>query len=156
MKKITKGIFCLSIGLFLSQTILAQLTYRWDAGIQVTLPDDFEVDKNVEGEFTASADGMEFNMFIFEEDISLDDMNDYTMEIAKEMEVSNIDEVVNIETSSGFEGKYVEGNADGTVVVIAGLIDPESTNNFFVVMSYYDDDDLAAEDSINILNSLTR
>lgn len=155
MKEFIKGIFYLIICLNLSQPVSAQLTYRWDAGVEVTLPDDFEVDKNIAGEFTASAEGMEFNMFIFEEDISLDDMNDYTMEIAKEMDVADLEEIRNIKTKSGFEGKYVEGNADGTVVIVAGLIDPESTNNFFVVISYYDDDDLAAEDSIKILNSLT-
>lgn len=156
MKEIIRGTLCLFICLTLSQTTFTQLTYRWDAGIEVTLPDDFEVDKNIEGEFTASADGMEFNMFIFEEDISLEDMNDYTMEIAREMDVADLEEIRNIKTKSGFEGKYVEGNADGTVVIVAGLIDPESTNNFFVVISYYDDDDLAAKDSIKILNSLSR
>lgn len=149
---LTLFLFCF----LLPQTSFAQLTFQWDAGVRVTLPDDFEVDKNIPGEFTASADGMEFHMLIFEEDLALEDMKDATLEIAEELAVAEIEEIRNIETPSGFEGKYVEGNADGQIIIIAGLIDPESTTNFFVVMSFFDDDDLAIEDAQKILNSLTK
>lgn len=156
MKKLIQIVLCLLLLVVFQESLLAQLVYRWDAGVSVTLPDDFEIDKNVEGEFTASADGMEFNMFVFEEDLALEDMNEATMEIAKELDVTDIDEIRNVETKSGFEGKFVAGNVEGTVFVVAGLIDPESTTNFFVIMSFYDDDDLAEEDAIKILDSLTR
>lgn len=155
MKNIFPAFSCLLL-CFLLQTSYAQLTVEWDAGVSVTLPHDFEVDKNVPGEFTASADGMEFHMLIFEENVALEDMKEATMEIAEELAVTDIEEIRNVETPSGFEGKYVEGNADGQIIIVAGLIDPESTTNFFVVMSFFDDDDLAIEDAQKILNSLTK
>ena len=156
MQKIMQTVLSFIIVLAFNHPIFAQLVYEWDAGVSVTLPDDFEIDKNVAGEFTATAEGMEFHMFVFDENVSLEDIKEATLEIAEELEVTEIDEIRNVETTSGFEGKYVEGTTEDQVIIIAGLIDPESTTNFFVMMAFYNDDDLAEEDAIKILNSLTK
>jgi len=140
----------------IQSNLLAQQTWKWDYyGIALDLPDDFEVVKNTNNEFEAEGAGMGLYIYIFEEDISIDEMDDATIEAATQMELEEIDDVEAFETRS-FEGFYVAGYKDGAAILFAGVIDPESTTNFFVAISFGDDDEVAEDDAFDILDSIRK
>ena len=136
--------------------MVAQQTWQWDAyKVKVDLPDDFKVTKNNDNEFEATGEGMELLMYIFEADITLDEMKQATIDAAKDMELEEWDSVENI-TTRGFEGKYVAGYAEGSAVLLSGLINPKNITNFFVVVLFNDDDDVAEEAAFDILDSIRK
>lgn len=153
MKKIT----LLSISfLLLSFATMAQQTWEWsDYGISIDLPDDFEVSKNTHEEFDAEGDGMELMMYVFEEDITLEELDEATIIAAEEMELEEVDAVQDI-TIDGLEGQYIAGYKNGNAVLLVGLLDPDSETNFFVIITFHDEDDIAEDDAMGILESIRR
>ena len=153
MKKINLFVITLLLFAFNAQ---AQHTWTWDSyGISIDLPEDFEVVTNTDETFEAAGEGMEIMMYIFEEDISLDELDDATHIAAEEMELEEIDAIQNV-TVDGLEGKYIAGYKDGDAVLLVGLLDPDSDVNFFVVITFNDDDPVAEEDAMHILDSISR
>ena len=155
MKKMMHLFICIPLFLFLGVHLNAQQTFVWNVGVSVTLPDDFSVTTNSNGEFDAIGDGMNLSMFVFEEDISLEEIEEATLMVATEIELTELDALQNVTTTTGFEGKYVAGYKDDHAVLLVGLIDPNSITNFFVVITFLDDDIVAQEDAFIILNSLS-
>jgi hypothetical protein len=119
------------------------------------VPDDFQVTKNTNEDFEMSGDGMELAMSIFEGDITLEQMDDATVEGAKSMKLTEVDAAHAVK-SNGLEGFYVEGFLEGERVMFAGMIDPKSHTNFFIAITFGDDDKTAEEDALKILNSIKR
>lgn len=146
---------CMVFMLATNDTI-AQQTWEWDAyKVKVDLPDDFKVTKNNDNEFEAAGEGMDLLIYIFEEDITLDDMRDATVSVANDMKMEIVDAVQNIETR-GFEGKYVAGYLEESAVLLCGLINPKNLTNFFVVIVFDDEDTVAEEDAFKILDSIRK
>lgn len=139
---------------FCSFTFIADKTYVWDKyKLQITVPDDFKITKNDSHDFEMSGDGMELSMHIFEESISVDDMDDAVIEGAKAMKLEQIDDEETIE-GDGLDGYYVEGYKDGHRVMFAGMIDPKSRTNFFLVIIFADRDKEAEAAALEILESV--
>ncbi|MFN3851610.1 MAG: hypothetical protein ACK4NY_19385 [Spirosomataceae bacterium] len=131
-------------------------TYVWDKyKLQITVPDDFKVTKNTNEDFEMSGEGMELAMSIFEGDITLEQMDEATLEGAKSMKLTEVDAAHAVK-SNGLEGFYVEGFLEGERVMFAGMIDPKSHTNFFIAITFGDDDKTAEEDALKILNSIKR
>ncbi len=143
---------CLLIG----SALHAQTEWTWESyGVKITLPQDFKVTQNTDNEFSASGRGMEFYMFIFEQDISLEEMGDATLQAAAEAELDELDDIVDISTRS-FKGKMVEGYKDGARAVFAGLINPNNHTNFFVLIMFDDNDVNAENKAVAILKSIKK
>jgi hypothetical protein len=140
-----------------STTILqAQQTWLWTAyNVAIDLPDDFEITLNNDNEFEAIGDGMELYMYIFEADISLEEMKDATLETAMNMELEEVDVVQSIQTYD-FEGQYVAAYMDGDAVLLCGLINPENFTNFFALVTFGDNDRVAEDEAFNILASIRK
>jgi hypothetical protein len=139
---------------FSSFTLIADKTYVWDKyKLQITVPDDFKVTKNNNTDFEMKGDGMELMMHIFEQNISVDDMDEAVIAGANAMKLEAIDAEEAIE-GDGLDGYYVEGLKDGHRVMFAGMIDPKSRTNFFLVIIFADRDKQAEEDALEILESV--
>lgn len=137
-------------------TAYAQKTfdYEWDHySIVFNLAEDFKVVSNTSEEFTAVGDGMEFAIFPFN-DASIDagDIADYTVEIAKSLELEEIDDA-DVLKLNGLSGAFVEGYKDGDRVVLLGFIDPESATNFFATITFADDDKNAEDEAVRMIKS---
>lgn len=140
---------------FLSSFTLDK-TYVWDKyKLQITVPDDFKVTKNTNEEFEMEGEGMELAMSIFEKDITLEQMDEATVEGAKAMKLTEVDAAHAVK-SNGLEGFYVEGYLEGDRVMFAGMIDPNSHTNFFIAITFDDEDKTAEEDALKVLNSIKR
>lgn len=140
--------------LLISMQINAQQTFVWDYyKIQITVPDDFKVMTNNNTEFEMKGDGMELYMNIFEENISIDDLDKVTVMGAKAMELTEVDEATRVKVNE-LQGFYVEGYKSGHRVMYAGLGDPNTATNFFLVITFLDNDKIAEKAALDILNSL--
>jgi hypothetical protein len=141
-----------SVLTFLS--VSAQKTYVWDYyKVQMTVPDDFRVKVNDNHNFEMKGDGMELAMHIFEENVSIDDLDDATITGANAMKLGEIDEATRVSVNE-LQGYYVEGFKDGYRVMFAGLGDPKSHTNFFLAITFSDDDQEAEKAALAIINSL--
>lgn len=121
--------------------------------VQVTVPDDFKIAKNTEEEFAMTGDGMELTMEIFEQNISLDELDEAVRKGAELMKLEAVDQEQEMD-SNGFEGYYVEGILKGNRVMLAGLMDPTSHTNFFLTLTFDDKDKTAEADALRILSSI--
>ncbi|TDB67340.1 amidohydrolase family protein [Arundinibacter roseus] len=140
----------------LSPAAQAQSTFQWeDYRLEITVPDDFKVNKNTSETFEMSGEGMELIMEIVEEDITLEDLEEATVAGAEEMELDEIDEATAV-SSNGLKGFYVEGVKDGSRIMFAGMLDPRTQTNFFIAIVFDDEDKQAEKDAIKILNSIKR
>lgn len=149
-----KSMFLL-IGFLLTNnlTILKQ-TFIWDHyGLAVDVPDDFKVLKNSDTEFEMEGDGMSLFMYLFEEDIAMETMDEAVVEAATSIEMSEVDRAMPL-TGNGLDGYYVEGFKEGQRVMLAGFIDPTSHTNFMMLIMFGDDDGVAEKDAIDIINSV--
>ena len=147
MKKVLSTLPIILILMLCSLYIQAQQTWIWESyKVSLDLPNDFKVTKNTNNEFEAEGIGMGIYMYIFEEDISLDDMKNVTISIANEMGLQEWDAVQNVSTR-GFQGKYVAGYLDGNAVLLSGLINPNNVTNFIVVIMFDDRDEVAENDA---------
>ncbi|MFN8357633.1 MAG: hypothetical protein U0Y10_24455 [Spirosomataceae bacterium] len=149
-----KTVSLLALLAFVSLSAFAQKTYVWDYyHIQITVPRDFRVKVNTNHDFEMKGDGMELAMHIFEQNVSIDDLDDATIEGAKALKLTEVDEATAVKVNE-LEGFYVEGFKDGNRIVFAGLGDPKSHTNFFIVITFDDDDKEAEKEAINIIKSL--
>ncbi len=154
-----KSNFMKSIILFLFGSLslssaFTQKTFVWEYyQIQITVPDDFQVLKNDNHDFEMKGDGMDLAMHIFEENISIDELNEATIHGAKAARLTEVDEATEIRVNE-LEGFYVEGYKEGFRVIFAGLGDPSTQSNFFLVITFADDDNEAEKAAFQILNSL--
>jgi hypothetical protein len=156
MKKILFSLLCVVFFGFISLDCQAQQTWEWEAyKVRIDLPEDFKVIQNTNNEFEAEGYGMGIYMYVFEENISLEEMKDATILAASEMELEEWDVVLNVKTQ-GFEGKYIAGYLNGYAILLCGLINPDNITNFFVVISFNDDDTTAEEAAFVILDSIRR
>ena len=147
-------ITALAFIVFSSFNLIADKTYVWDKyKLQITVPDDFKITKNNSTEFEMKGVGMELMMHIFEQNISVDEMDEAVIAGANEMELEAIDAEETIE-GDGLDGYYVEGLKDGHRVMFAGMIDPKSRTNFFLIIIFADRDKQAEEDALSILESV--
>jgi hypothetical protein len=130
--------------------------YVWEKyKIQITVPDDFKVTKNTSEEFEMEGDGMELAISIFEQNISLDDLEEATVAGAEAIKMTEIDQAHATKINQ-LEGFYVEGFLEGDRVMFAGLLDPRTKTNLFVAITFADDDENAEEEAFKVLNSLKR
>lgn len=151
MKKflITLAFLTLMIG-----STFGQKNYVWESyNIQITVPDDFKVQKNTAKEFDMKGAGMELSMLIHEENVAIEDLDDAAIEGAKAMKLQEIDAAHQVHINE-FEGFYVEGFKDGHRIMFACLGNPKSHTNFFIVITFDDKDKVAEDDALEILNSL--
>lgn len=133
---------------------VVEQTYTWEYyGLEITVPDDFKVVKNTNEEFEMNGDGMGLYMYIFEGDITVEEMDVAVIEAATEMNMQEVD-AAQVITGDGLDGFYVEGYKDGVRVMLAGMIDPKSQTNFMMLITFGDDDDVADSDAIDIINSV--
>ena len=85
MKKCFTPTLFFALLLFVGGDLRAQQNWVWDAyKISIDLPDDFQLLKNNDNEFEVEGEGMDIFMFLFEEDISLNEMKDATLSAIKE------------------------------------------------------------------------
>ncbi|GAB3165393.1 amidohydrolase family protein [Telluribacter humicola] len=151
--------YALLLGVLLLGTLTsatAQKTYEWEHyKLQLTVPNDFRVKKNTDETFEMSGKGMELIMELVEEDITLDDLEEATIEGANEMELDEIDEATAV-NSNGLKGYYVEGFKEGSRIMFAGMMDPRTKTNFFIAIIFDDEDKQAEKDALAILNSMKR
>ncbi len=149
--KISIALLCSILSLV---SVNAQKTYVWDYyKVQITVPDDFRVKVNDNHNFEMKGDGMELAMHIFEENVSIDDLDDATITGANAMKLGEVDEATKVSVNE-LQGYYVEGFKDGYRVMFAGLGDPNSHTNFFLVITFSDDDQEAEKAALAIINSL--
>lgn len=154
MKRIINVLQIATMVVLSGSQLHAQQTWNWEAyEVSVDLPDDFKVIHNTDNEFEAEGDGMSLFMYIFEENITLDEMKDATISIANEMRLEEWDVVEDIETRA-FEGKYIAGYLEGSAVLLCGVINPRNETNFIVVITFDDSDEVAEDDALKILQSL--
>ena len=151
MKKL---IFTLAFSLMISVSLFAQKNYVWESyNIQITVPNDFKVQKNTTREFDMKGDGMELSMLIHEENVAIEDLDDAAIAGAKAMKMQEVDAAHQVHINE-FEGFYVEGFKDGHRIMFACLGNPKSHTNFFIVITFDDKDKVAEDDALEILNSL--
>lgn len=154
MGQILLSIFLL---ISLSHHVLAQKTFDWrDQGISFTLPNDFAVKTDQEFEFEAEGDQMEFGLYAFNDaDLSEEDVVNYTFGLAESLELQDIDDAETIELN-GFLGAYVIGYADGDLVFLLGMMNPDNDTNFYAIVTFFDDDEVAEEAALRILESIVK
>lgn len=129
-------------------------TFIWDHyKLQVTVPDDFKIAKNTDDEFEMTGDGMTMTMELFEQNITIDELDEAVKKGAEAMKLEAIDQEQQMD-SNGFEGYYVEGILKGNRVMFAGLMDPTSNTNFFLSITFDDEDKTAEADALRILSSI--
>lgn len=146
----------LFFSVLISECAFAQKSFVWELyKLQITVPNDFRVKTNTNETFEMSGEGMELIMNIVEEDISLEDLEEATIAGAEEMELDELDKATAV-SSNGLKGYYVEGFKDGSRIMFAGMLDPNTKTNFFIAIVFGDDDKQAEKDAIVILNSLKR
>ncbi|MCY7359751.1 MAG: hypothetical protein LH609_20310 [Rudanella sp.] len=153
-----KKLFILLIGtiaFFISGafTSLNQI-FVWDHyKIQLTVPDDFTIVKNTDDEFAMNGDGMELTMELFEQNITIDELDEAVKKGADAMKLEALDEEHELDMN-GLEGYYVEGMLKGNRVMFAGLMDSQSHTNFFLALTFDDTDKTAEADALRILSSI--
>lgn len=129
-------------------------TYTWEEyNLEITVPDYLKEKKNDGEDFEMEGRGMTLGMYVFEEKITKDQMDDAVIKAATEMELKEIDTQYEIE-GDGLDGYYVEGYKNGKRVVFAGMIDPKSRTNFFMVITFNDRDQKAETDAEAIVQSV--
>jgi hypothetical protein len=158
MKSVVNSLFFI-LCLFSLNNAHAQKTYdfEWEHySIVFNLAEDFKVVTNTAEEFSAVGDGMEFAIFPFN-DASLDasDIADYTVEIAKSLELEEIDDA-DVLKLNGLTGAYVEGYKAGDRVVLLGFMDPGSATNFFATITFGDDDKNAEDEAVRMIKSFRK
>ena len=132
----------------------AQNTWVWRAyQVAIDLPTDFKVTKNTVNEFEAVRVGMQIYMYIFSENVSLNEMKGATISVANEIGLQAWDVVQDVNTR-GYLGKYIAGYLDGDAVLLCGLINPNNLTNFIVAITFNDQDTVAEQDAMNILYSI--
>lgn len=138
-----------------SFTNVLDKTFYWEQyNIEITVPRDFKVVKNTKNEFEMVGDGMELFMYIWnQKSVGVDDMDEATIEVAKEMNLQEIDEEEAFKNGD-FAGYYVEGFKDGDRVMLAGVVDLQSRTNFFLVITFDDKDAEAEKEAIKILENI--
>lgn len=134
-------------------TLLNQTFFWAHYKIQVTVPNDFKVTKNTDEEFEMNGDGMELTMEIFEQNITIDELDEAVKKGAYSMKLEAIDDEHELDTN-GLEGYYVEGMLKGNRVMFAGMMDPNSHTNFFLSITFDDKDKTAEADALRILSSI--
>lgn len=134
-------------------TALSQ-TFVWEHyKLQVTVPDDFTVAKNTDEAFEMTGDGMALVMEIFEQNITIDELDEAVKVGAGSMKLEALDDEHELDFN-GLKGYYVEGMLKGNRVMFAGLMDPYSNTNFFLSITFDDEDKNAEAAALRILNSI--
>jgi len=151
MKKLLTGFIVLTL---LSFSSIFEQTYVWEHyGLEITVPDDFKVTKNTDNEFDMKGVAMGFHMYINEEDITPEEMDEAVVAVASKLQMTELHEATQIE-GDGLDGFYVEGTKNDKRVLLAGMIDPKSQTNFLLLITLYDDDNVAVDDAVDIINSV--
>lgn len=151
MKKLLAGFIVLTM---LSFSSIFEQTYEWEHyGLEITVPDDFKVTKNTENEFDMKGVAMGLHMYVYEEDITVEEMDEAVVAVASKLQMTELHEATGIE-GDGLDGFFVEGTRKDKRVVLAGMIDPKSHTNFLMLITFYDDDNVAVEDAVDIINSV--
>lgn len=145
----------MAISTFFSFTSIVDKTYYWEQyNIEITVPRDFKIVKNTSNEFEMEGEGMELFMYIWnQKKLSVDEMDEATVEVAKEMKLQEVDEEEAFKNGD-FAGYYVEGFKDGDRVMLAGVVDLQSRTNFFIVITFDDKDKEAEKEAIKILENI--
>jgi hypothetical protein len=131
-------------------------TYIWDYyKIQISVPDDFKVVKNTDEEFEMAGDGMLLAMELFEQNITIDELDEAVKAGAKAMNLEAVDEQRELDTN-GLNGYYVEGILKGNRVIFVGMMDTGSNTNFFISITFEDEDHSAEATALRILNSVKK
>jgi hypothetical protein len=156
VKTIRWPLFSIALVFLLSAFRVADKNCVWETyKLQVTVPDDFSVLKNTNEEFELEGDGMSIAFDTFEQNVSADELGEATNEAAAALKMENVREQQEIKPN-GLEGHYVEGRIGEDRIILAGMLDPESSVNFFVAITFDNEDDVAEADARVILNSIRR
>lgn len=151
MKKI---ISCLAILTLFSFTKITFQDYVWEHyQIGITVPDDCKVVKNTDNEFQMKSKDLDAYMYVFEKDMTVEDMDEGVVEVAHELEMEELDDAAVIQ-GDGLDGFFVEGYKQGHRVVLAGMIDPKSHTNFLLLITFLDKNVKAVDDAIDIIQSV--
>jgi hypothetical protein len=154
MKKSFFFLLGATILLISSGSALLSRTFVWDHyKLQVTVPDDFVVAKNTDEEFEMTGEGMVLVMEIFEQSITIDELDDAVKQGAAALKLEAVDDEHELDFN-GLEGYYVEGILKGNRVMFAGLMDPYSNTNFFISLTFDDEDKNAEASALRILSSI--
>lgn len=148
-------LFCaMLVGIvLLPLSVSAQKVYVWEYyGIQVTLPNSVNVTVNDDYAFEAESDQVILSMHLFEEDVTLDDMDDAIVQIAYDVDLEDFSDSEAL-ILNGLEGSYIYGYQDGVLIYIVGLIDPKTQVNFFVTAVLSGEDEEANKKAVKIIES---
>jgi hypothetical protein len=92
-------------------------------------------------------------MYVFEKDITVEQMDEGVIEAANAMHMDDIQEATEIE-GDGLDGFFVEGVKSGHRAVLAGMIDPKSHTNFMLLITFLDKNVKAVDDAVDIIQSV--
>jgi hypothetical protein len=128
--------------------------YVWEHyKIGITVPDNCKVVKNTDHDFEMKSADLDALMYVFEKDITLEEMDEAIIETANSLEMDDIEVAAEIE-GDGLDGFFVEGTKDGHRCVLAGMIDPKSHTNFMLLITFLDKNETAVDDAIEIIQSV--
>ncbi|TAE34009.1 MAG: hypothetical protein EAZ91_01485 [Cytophagales bacterium] len=131
-------------------------TFTWEYyKVQLTVPDDFKVTQNTDEEFEMAGDGMTLLMELFEQNITIDELDEAVKTGAKTLKLEAVDDQHELDVN-GLQGYYVEGIVKGNRVMFVGMMDPNSNTNFFISLVFDDEDKTAEADALRILSSVKK
>lgn len=147
-------ISCLAILTLFSFTKISFEDYVWEHyQIGITVPDDCKVVKNTDNEFEMKSKDIDAYMYVFEKNITVEQMDEAVVEAAHNIHMEELDEATTIE-GDGLDGFFVEGYKEGHRVVLAGMIDPKSHTNFMLLITFLDKNMKAVDDAVDIIQSV--
>lgn len=135
----TKVLLTFFVAACTTLSLVAQTDMVWDYhGVGFTVPDDFEIEVNNADEFSANNDDLYLSIFpIQDADITVDDLSDAVMDMAKSLKYDRIEEGDDIDIDD-FTGYFIKGRKDGANAVFMALLDKHSSTNLIVMVVYTD------------------
>lgn len=156
MKKLVPVSRFLALLLLISSFTVVNQIQLWDHyKLEISVPADLKVTENTSEGFGMEGDGIQLKINSFEQNVSTDDLGDAALEAAITLKLEGVGEQQEIETTN-LEGYYVEGILNDDRVMLAAVMDPDSTTNFLVIITFDDEDEAAEASAFAMLNSIRR
>lgn len=156
MKKLVPVSRFLALLLLISSFTVVNQIQLWDHyKLEISVPADLKVTENTSEGFGMEGDGIQLKINSFEQNVSTDDLGDAALEAATTLKLEGVGEQQEIETTN-LEGYYVEGILNDDRVMLAAVMDPDSTTNFLVIITFNDEDEAAEASAFAMLNSIRR
>lgn len=156
MKKLVPVSRFLALLLLISSFTVVNQIQLWDHyKLEISVPADLKITENTSEGFGMEGDGIQLKINSFEQNVSTDDLGDAALEAATTLKLEGVGEQQEIETTN-LEGYYVEGILNDDRVMLAAVMDPDSTTNFLVIITFDDEDEAAEASAFAMLNSIRR